>query len=107
MDGPWKSESYAASIGDSVQSLIGAIQCNTMRVVAPYALREGGSSQSRLLAPLFFVLLARRCGMASLLSCAFYLGRFPTHFIVVLKLFFLTVLESGAPLCSSGLKEAL
>ena len=53
-----------------------------------------------------FALMARRCGMASLLSCAFYLGRFPTHSIV-LKLFFLTVLESGAPLSSSGLEEAL
>jgi len=53
------------------------------------------------------VLMARRCGMASLLGCASYLGRFPTHSIVVLKLFFLTVLELGAPLSSSGLEEAL
>jgi len=36
-----------------------------------------------------------------------YLGRFPTHSVIVLKLFFLTVLESGAPLSSSGLEEAL
>ena len=40
-------------------------------------------------------------------SCASYVGRFRTHSIVVLKLFFLTVLESGAPLSSSGLEEAL
>jgi len=54
-----------------------------------------------------FALMARRCGMASLLSCASYLGRFPKHSIVVLKLFFLTVLESGAPLSSSELEEVL
>jgi len=47
--------------------------------------------------------------MVSLLSSASYLGRFPTHSrpIVVLKLFFKTVLESGAPLSNSGLEEAL
>jgi len=71
-----------------------------------------GSSQSRLLVPpsckfALFALIARRCGMASLLSCASCLGRFPTHSIVVFKLFFLTVLESGAPLSSSGIEEAL
>ena len=43
--------------------------------------------------------MARRWAMAaSLLSCASYLEHFPTHSIVILKLFFLTVLESGAPL---------
>src|SRR6218665_3393661 len=61
-----------------------------------------GASRSHLLVPLScksgsFALMARRCGMASLLSCASYLGRFPTQSVVVLKLFFLTVLESGAP----------
>jgi len=35
------------------------------------------------------------------------LGRFWTHSIIVLKLFFLTLLESVAPLSSSGLEEAL
>ena len=69
-----------------------------------------GSSQSRLLVPhscksARFVLMARRCGMASLLSCASYLRHFPTHSIIVLL--FLTVLELGAPLSSSGLEEAL
>ena len=39
--------------------------------------------------------------------CASNLGRFPTHSIVVLKLFFLTVLESGAPLSSTRPEEAL
>ena len=53
-----------------------------------------------------FALMTHRCGMAFLLSCASYLRRFPTHSIVVLKLFFLTVLESGAPLSSSGLEDA-
>src|SRR6218665_496006 len=71
-----------------------------------------GSSQSRLLVPLscnpaLLLLMARRFGMASLLSCASYLGRFPRHSIVVLKLFFLTVLESGASLSSRGLEAAL
>jgi len=42
-----------------------------------------------------------------MMSCASYLGRFPTHSIVVLKLLFLTVLESEAPLSSNGLEEAL
>jgi len=51
--------------------------------------------------------MASRGGMASLLSCASSLGRFPTHYFVILKLFFLTVLESGAPLSSSELEEAL
>ena len=45
--------------------------------------------------------------MASLFSCASYLGCFPTHSIIFLKLFFLTVLESGMPLSSRGLEEAL
>ena len=45
--------------------------------------------------------MARLCGMASLLSCASFLGHFRTHSIIVLKLLFLTVLESGAPLSSS------
>src|SRR6218665_1290812 len=86
--------------------------CRVLQVVASYALLEGGSSLSRLLVPLsceseLFALMVCRCGMASLLSCASYLGRFPTHSIVVLKLFFLTVLESGVPLSSSGLEEAL
>src|SRR6218665_2083537 len=45
--------------------------------------------------------------MASLLSCASYLGRFPTHSLIILKLFFLTVLESRAPLSSRGLEAAL
>ena len=44
---------------------------------------------------------------ASLLSCVYYLRHFPTHSTVILKLFFLTMLESGAPLSSSGLEEAL
>src|SRR6218665_4182215 len=59
-----------------------------------------GSSQSRLLVPLsckpaLFVLMARQCGTASLLSGASYLGRFPTHSIIVLKLLILNVLKSG------------
>jgi len=59
-----------------------------------------GSHQSRLLGrlsckPVLFVLMTRQYGMVSLLSCASYLGRFPTQSIVVLKLF-LTELESGA-----------
>src|SRR6218665_8894 len=54
-----------------------------------------------------FALMARRWGMACLLSCASYLGRFPTHAIVVLKPFFLPVMESGAPLSSRELEEAL
>jgi|SRR6218665_118401 len=53
------------------------------------------------------VVMSRWCGMASLLSCSSYLGRLPTHSIVALKLFFLTVLELRAPLSSSGLEEAL
>ena len=35
------------------------------------------------------------------------IGRFPTHSIIVLKLFLLTVLESGAPLSNRGLKSAI
>jgi len=71
-----------------------------------------GSSQSRLLVPLsckplLCVLMAPRYRMASLLSCASFLGRFPTHSIIILKLLFLTVLELGAPLSSSGLEEVL
>src|SRR6218665_2033399 len=55
-----------------------------------------------------FVLMARQCEIASLLSCSSYNpGLFPTHSIVVLKLFYLTVLVSGAPLRISGLEEAL
>src|SRR6218665_2651167 len=62
--------------------------CRVLQVVAPYALLEGGSSQSRLLVPLscksaLFVLMARRCGIASLLSCTSYVGRFSTHSIVL------------------------
>jgi len=33
--------------------------------------------------PALFVLVARRYGMASLLSCASYLGRFPTHSLIL------------------------
>ena len=55
----------------------------------------------------YYALMARQCGMAFLLSCTSYLGPLPTHSIVVLKLFFLTVLELGAPLSSRGLEEAL
>src|SRR6218665_1695792 len=40
-----------------------------------------------------FVLMARRYGMISLFSCASYLGCFPTHSIIVFKLFFFTALE--------------
>ena len=68
-------------------------------IASGHSLRSGRRSfQSRLLVPLsckpaFFVLMAPGYGMASLLSCASYLGRFPTHSIIVLKLFFLTVLQ--------------
>src|SRR6218665_1393492 len=77
-------------------------------------LRSSGTGwpQSCFLVPLscksaLFVLVARRCGITSLLNCAFCLGRFPTYSIVVLKLLFLTVLESDGPFSSSGLEEVL
>ena len=78
----------------------------------PTLFGKGGSSQSHLFVPhpcrpSLFVLIASRGGMASLLSCASYLGRFPIHSTVVLKLLFLIGPESGAPLSSSGLEEAL
>src|SRR6218665_1651080 len=87
--------------------------CRVLRVVSPYALREEGSSQCRLHVQIacklaLFVLMALQCEIASLLSCSSYNpGLFPTHSIVVLKLFYLTVLVSGAPLRISGLEEAL
>src|SRR6218665_3348046 len=65
-----------------------------LRVIASCALLERGCSLSCLLEPLscksaLFVLVPRRCGITSLLNCAFCLGRFPTYSIVVLKLLFL------------------
>src|SRR6218665_2733736 len=82
-----------------------------LEVVALCAHRRGGCSQSRLPVTLscrtsLVLLWPRRYGMASLLRYASYLGHFHTHSIINLKLFFLIVLESGAPL-SSFLEEVL
>src|SRR6218665_3611893 len=82
-----------------------------LEVVALCAHRRGGCSQSRLPVPLscraaLVLLWPRQYGMASLLRYASYLGHFQTHSLINLKLFFLTVLKSGAPL-SRFLEEVL
>src|SRR6218665_1525026 len=75
---------------DPWRSVSGIASGHTLRL-------EGrGSCQFRLLVPLsckpaLFALMASPNGMASLLSCASYLGCFQTHSTSALKLFFLTV----------------
>ena len=73
-----------------------------LEVVALCAHRRGDCSQSRSPVPpscraALVLLWPQRYGIASLLRYASYLGHFQTHYIINWKLFFLTVLESGAP----------